>query len=237
MMNIFSPPSFSLTGPALGPTPGEAVKSCVILLHGLGSNGANLLDLGHVWKTRFPETAFFAPNAPFPYEMGPSFDDGYQWFKFDSQHPSYLAQGIQKALPYLARYLDEILETFSLPPQKVVLSGFSQGAMMALAFGLQYRHDIGGILAYSGGIFGPLSPSPLYPPLCLVHGEEDVVVPPRIFLESKRFLKDHKVPFQSHLLKNLSHTIDERGIDIGTTFLKKCFNGELSCPKQQKIKK
>ncbi|OYZ38648.1 MAG: hypothetical protein B7Y25_00015 [Alphaproteobacteria bacterium 16-39-46] len=226
MMTPFFHPSFSLAGPSLGPAAGHDLKTCVILLHGLGSNGENLMDLGRCWHTHLPETAFFAPNAPFPYEMGPSFEEGYQWFKFDSQHPSYIDQGIQKALPYLSRYVDEILDAFSLSPQKIVLAGFSQGAMMALAFGLQCRQEIGGILAYSGGLFGSVIPSPIYPSLCLIHGEEDVVVPPRVFLESKRFLKDQKIPFQSHLLKNLSHTIDERGIDIGLTFIKTCFEGE-----------
>ena len=108
---------------------------------------------------------------------------------------------------------------------------------MALAFGLQFRQDIGGILAYSGGLFGSIVPSPVYPSLCLIHGEDDVVVPPRLFLESKRFLKDEGIHFKSHLLKNLSHTIDERGIDIGLTFLKTCLEGENTCLKKQKTKK
>lgn len=222
MMINFSTLSFSLTGPSLSPNSDYTVKSCIILLHGLGSNGENLLDLAHLWKPYFPETAFFAPNAPFLYEMGPLFGQGYQWFKFDSQHPSYITQGLQKAIPYLSRYVTEILEIFHLSPQKIVLCGFSQGAMMALAFGLQYQQDIGGILSYSGGIFGSLPRTTLYPPLCLIHGEDDTVVPPYVFFESERLLKDHKIPFQSHLLKNLAHTIDGRGIDIGQTFLNAC---------------
>jgi len=228
MISSFSSSSFSLKGQFLGTKTGHNPKTCVILLHGLGSNGANLLDLGRHWSPYFPETAFLSPNAPFLYEGGSSFEEEYQWFRFDSQHPSYLDQGIQKAFPYLSHYVNDVLKAFNIAPQQIVLTGFSQGAMMALAFGLQCRQDIGGILAYSGGFFGSHHQliGPPYPPLCLIHGEEDVVVPPRIFLESKNFLKDHGIPFQSHLLKNLSHTIDERGLDLGRTFLKNCFEGE-----------
>lgn len=214
--------SLSLPDPSFLSSPGTP-KKCIILLHGLGSNGKNFLELGHLWKNHLPSTLFLAPNAPFSWEGNEfSATKGYQWFGFDTHSSSYIEKGIQKALPFLSTYVDNILKAFNFVPRDIVFVGFSQGAMMSLAFGLQCRPDIGGVLAYSGGIFGSFTPPKVAPPLCIIHGQEDTVVPPSLFFETTNFLKQHHLPFESHLLPSLSHTISERGIELGAEFLKSC---------------
>lgn len=212
---------FSLQGTYLLPPAGVPIKKCVILLHGLGANGENLIDLAHIWAPHLAGTAFLSPNAPFPYDA-PGFSSftGFQWFNFESQDPKSLEKGIQIASPYLSTYIDEIIEAFSLDPQHLALVGFSQGAMMAMAVGLWKRPAIGGIVSYSGAIFThnpiPLSKSP---PLCLIHGNQDTIVPPQQFSKAVSFLENNHVFFESHLLDGLSHGIDDRAAKIGEDFL------------------
>ncbi len=228
-MNKFSH-NFSLNGTYLLPPPNTPIQKCIILLHGLGANGENLIDLAHLWAPHMQGTAFFSPNAPFPYEMsGFSSPGGFQWFNFESQDPISLENGIQIALPYLSTYIDEILEAFSLTPQDIALVGFSQGAMMAMAVGLRQRPSLGGIVSYSGAIFTD-DPLPLTPPapICLIHGAQDLIVPPEAFFKAVSYLEKNNAPFESHLLNDLSHDIDDRGSKIGEDFLiKTLINGDI----------
>lgn len=215
--------TFSLNGAYLLPSPGIPIKKCVIFLHGLGANGENLIDLAHLWAPHLQNTAFLSPNAPFPYETSDFLSStGFQWFDLKSQDPKLLENGIQIAFPYLSTYIDEIIEFFSLSSQDLALVGFSQGAMMALAMGLWRRPSLGGIVSYSGGIFSykPLPPTKP-PPLCLVHGTQDMVVLPETFFKSISFLEKNDIPTESHLLDGLSHTIDDRAAKIGENFLRK----------------
>src|SRR5688572_13453454 len=119
----------SLTGPMIQPN--GAVHSAVILLHGLGANGANLLDIGKMMARNFPNTVFISPNAPFEFDMMPGMD-GYQWFPLTNWSPKSMLDGANKAAPILNEFIDEVLTKYNLPAEKLALIGFSQGTMMAL---------------------------------------------------------------------------------------------------------
>jgi phospholipase/carboxylesterase len=56
----------TLDGPSAPPASGGAPKSLVILLHGYGSNGEDLIDLAPYWQAALPDTLFLAPDAPQP---------------------------------------------------------------------------------------------------------------------------------------------------------------------------
>jgi len=201
-------------------------KYLVIFLHGYGSNGHNLLDLSHEFERAMPEAHFISPNAPQAWEGG--FPDAFQWFSLANVgiggNPKQLASDIEKANNILGNFIEKQLQRFKLSPENLFLIGFSQGAMMSMYHGLVMPKKIAGIISYSGKliipqIFGGQINSK--PNICLVHGEQDSVVPFVNFLEAKKILDEHEIPFESHAVKNLDHTIDIHGIKAGIGFAKK----------------
>lgn len=217
-----------LSGPYHLPSPSLSIKTCVILLHGRGSNGENMMDLATSWLPHFPTTAFFCPNAPFPYaDQGINFPESYQWAPFEWQpfeawDFSIIEENLQKALPFLQKFIYQVHTYTKVPFEKIILGGFSQGSMMAFIYGLYERPVVGGVLGYSGAIFGsrPLPPGP-YPHLTLIQGSEDQVVPLAAHKKACTFLNQHHIPYEEFVLPHLEHSIDLNGVKIGYTFLKK----------------
>ena len=227
-MTLFSSlSSFCLKGPFLGPSDGSEIKKCVILLHGWGANGANLIELGKAWGPLLPGTLFFAPNAPTSLSHdGISATDSYQWFPFDPNDLSSLSLNIRNALPILRSLIQEIQKAFSLKISDIALVGFSQGAVLALDLALNDGLPLAGIVGYSGGIFGTFSAPFSSPPLCLIHGDQDFVIPPEALQKAVQFLTHNTISHEAHLLKGLEHTISHDGIEIGGKFLKTCLYGD-----------
>ncbi len=197
-------------------------RSAVLLLHGLGADGADLISLGGALRRVLPKTAFFAPDAPQPCDMAPF---GFQWFSLRDRSMASVVQGLAGARPGLDAMIDKILSELSLPPEKFVLGGFSQGAMLALYAGLQREKPLAGILAFSGGLFGfgPAADKAARiaskPPVQLVHGLQDEVVPVDATRAAHETLKAAGVPAQCALLDGLGHGIDDRGLDLAAKFL------------------
>lgn len=223
MMTTFS-------GPSLPPASGGKPNSLVVLIHGYGSNGEDLLALGKawakVWASEFPHTLFIAPNGPAPRE-GSSF--GNQWFSLMGWVPPQestkdqtlqMLKEMQAITPSFNRYLDELLKTYDLPPEKLALVGFSQGAMFALHVAL-HRPLCAGVVAYSGSFLNdPMDVIVARPPILLVHGTADQLLPPSFSQKAEERLKSLHVPVTLSLLSGLDHGIDERGFKIGGIFLK-----------------
>ncbi len=127
-----------------GPADGKA-QQLVVLLHGLGANGADLIDLAPYWARALPHAAFLAPHAPTPYaEAG----FGRQWFSFADRSAAVQADEVERARLVLDVVLDA--ELARLGVRDYALMGFSQGAMMALHTGLRRSGPPRAILAYSG---------------------------------------------------------------------------------------
>ena len=122
-----------LDGPRLEPR-GTAPTSLVVLLHGYGANGDDLIALGDGWRRWLPEAVFVAPNAP---EAIPGMHGGLQWFPLTLRDPSEYWRGVVAAQPAVDRFLDAELARYRLPADRLVLVGFSQGTMMALHVGLR----------------------------------------------------------------------------------------------------
>lgn len=166
-----------LTGPSLAPLSGDAPKQVVVLLHGYGSNGADLISLAPMWRQQLPDALFVAPNAP---ERCPGAPGGYQWWALHDLSRPALAAGARHAAPVLDAWLDGLLAEHGLDESKMVLAGFSQGTMMALHIGVRRARTLAGILGYSGMIAGPsLDPAEVRskPPVLLIHGDADGIVP------------------------------------------------------------
>jgi len=205
----------------LQPASGKKPESLVILLHGYGSNGEDLIGLAPYWKQDLPNTIFLSPDAPYPCEMG----FGRQWFSLQSWAPMALAAGAEKASGILNHFIDEQMEKYNLPASKVALVGFSQGTMMSLYVGPRRAEKLAGIVGYSGGLLGGEGligqPKISRPPIYLVHGEMDTVVPVATFFHAKETLRQAGFEVSGHTTPGMAHTIDEQGIHEGGAFLRK----------------
>jgi phospholipase/carboxylesterase len=205
------------------PPRGGPVRQLVVLLHGLGAGGADLIDLAPVLARSLPDALFVAPDAPFPCDLAPF---GRQWFSLQSRLPADMAAGVRQAGPVLAAYLAEQLERASLGPDALALLGFSQGAMMALHVGLRLVPPPAAIVAISGRLVEVTAlhdePSAT-PPVLLVHGDMDDVVPVEAMSAAEVALRDKGVPVECCLRPGLGHAIDAEGLDQAAAFLARHF--------------
>ena len=213
----------TLDGPRLAPQQGPATH-LVVLCHGYGSDGKDLIGLAQHWQALLPSVAFVSPNAPDRCAMSPS---GYQWFPLSRLDPSETLRGTQAAAPILNAFLDEELAKHGLTGDKLGLVGFSQGTMMSLYVGLRRNPRPAAILGYSGLLAGgeTLTRFDDAPPVMLVHGDADQVIPAQALFMSANALAALSVPVQWHLSRGLAHGIDPAGLALGGQFLREAFAG------------
>ena len=215
----------TLSGPEL--LPSGKVKQAVIFLHGLGSNGDDLLGLAPYLKDALPNTAFLAPNAPFPVPM---LAGGFQWFELWDRSMNQIEQGVRAAAPLVADYVEEVQERFGLDASKIALVGFSQGTMVGLHAALRLIDGLAGIVGFSGAMMTPetLAAEKLrnLPPVLLVHGLQDTVVPAFASQQAEMFIKMLGGNVRYVARPFLVHSIDDAGIKECLTFLQNAFKGE-----------
>lgn len=209
-----------LSGPSHPPRSGKRPSRLVILLHGLGADGHDLIGLAPYWAPLLPEAEFLSPNAPFPCDMAPY---GYQWFSSQDRSDEARLAGVRAAAPILDAFIDEALAERGLEGRDLMLVGFSQGTMMALFVGLRREEPVAGILGFSGRLIAPeLLETELRarPPVLLVHGTEDPLVPYSSLDEAKTALAGLGVPVDTLACPGIGHSIDENGLRRGAAFLK-----------------
>ena len=210
----------ALEGPQYGPASGGKPDSLVLLLHGVGADGFDLIDLAPVWAETLPGTLFIAPHAPFPFQDAPF---GRQWFDIMDRTPARLEAGLRHAAAILGEFTRGELAQLGLGGDRLALMGFSQGAMVALFAGLRGAVPAPAcILAYSGALLGPESfavERTARPPVLLVHGEADEVVPAMASRQAARALQAEGVPCDLLLRADLGHGLDDAGLAAGTALL------------------
>lgn len=208
-----------LDGPRLPPADGAPPRQLVVLLHGLGADGTDLVGLAPVWAEALPGAAFVAPHAPFPCDMAPY---GRQWFSVQDRAPERMEAGVRAAAPAVEAFLAEELAALGLPPSALALMGFSQGAMTALHVGLRGAVPPAAILAYSGALLAPATLGAelrARPPVLLVHGEADDVVPVWASRFAESALQEAGVPVEALFVPSLAHGIEEEGLAAGARLL------------------
>jgi phospholipase/carboxylesterase len=207
-----------LDGPRLAPKSGQA-RQLVVFLHGYGADGNDLIDLGRTFAEILPDAAFVSPHAPEPCGMSPM---GRQWFELTFRDPSERWRGVNQASPDLNAFLESELARHGLGPQQLALVGFSQGAMMALHVGLRRAVAPGAIVAYSGHLVGGehlKEQSSTRPPILLVHGDQDNVIPVDALFDAMTSLGKAEIPCQWHLSAGVGHGIDPEGLRHGGEFI------------------
>jgi phospholipase/carboxylesterase len=210
----------TLQGPSRPPHAGGKPKSLVVLLHGLGADGNDLISLAPYWAPLLPDTEFLSPHAPFPCDMAPY---GYQWFSFQERTPAAVLAGVRAAAPFLDAFLDEALAARGLDESRLALVGFSQGTMMSLQVGLRRANPLAGILGYSGRLIGAETLADELrskPPVLLMHGTADEIVPFESLALAEASLKAQGVPVTTVRRPGLGHSIDEIELAKGGEFLR-----------------
>lgn len=215
----------ALDGPRRDPLSGT-LTSAVVLLHGYGADGHDLIGLADAWRRALPDTLFLAPDAPdrLAHSLG-----GRQWFPLTLRDPTEYWRGVTAAGPQLDTYLDDVLGETGLPDGRVALVGFSQGTMMALHVGLRRGHAPAAIVGYSGRLAGPeklTSEITCMPPTLLVHGSLDDLIPIACLAEAAESLSAAGVPVTAVEIPELGHGIDPDGLDLGVRFLAQAFGVE-----------
>ena len=219
---------------------GGTAKSVVVLFHGVGSNGANLIDLAFYWRDVLPDTEFICADGPEAYDLVPEdiADEmsARQWFSLSDVYDGKLQMGgktlqimrqrAEKNLPLIQAFLAQILAARNVPASRLALVGFSQGCMMALAAGLAASPSLAGVIGYSGVLMAENAeqlPQQNRPPILLVHGENDSDVPFSALAHSEKILRAAQCDVSVMARSGLGHSIDEEGLRAGGKFLHQIF--------------
>jgi phospholipase/carboxylesterase len=217
-----------LTGPRLAPRSRRPARQLVVFLHGYGADGNDLIELGRAWQNLLPDAAFVSPHAPERCSQSPN---GRQWFPLTFQANNERWIGVNKAGPLLEQFLAAELARNSLAPNALALVGFSQGTMMALHVGLRRAVPPAAIIGYSGlfVLADGVSPEAVKseikakPPILLLHGDQDDLIPPQALFLSAQYLAALDIPTEWHMSAGVGHGIDQEGLRHGGEFLARQF--------------
>ena len=203
--------------------PNEDLKpnSLIFLLHGIGADALDLVPLAKYWSAILKKTKFYSLHAPYTYKLAPF---GRQWFDLEDRDQTRILKEIELVKPMIITFLKKKLKKYNLQYKDLILVGFSQGTMVALNLTLTMEEEVRGVLGYSGGVILTKSGKIEIiskPNICLVHGKNDEVVPKKMMETTKIILKDNNIDVDTHLIENLGHSIDQKGLEIGQNFLVK----------------
>jgi phospholipase/carboxylesterase len=199
-----------------------AATHLVVLVHGYGADGQDLIGLAQHWQSLLPTVAFAAPNAP---TRVPG-SSGYQWFPISRIDPHEMRKGVEAAAPVLDEYLDGELARLGLGPERLALAGFSQGTMLSLHLGLRRKVRPAAIVGFSGLLAEPPTEGEI-PPILLTHGDSDQVIPPQAMFMAASQLALAGAAVQWHLAPGMGHGIDPEGLLMAGQFLSLAFRGLL----------
>lgn len=205
-----------------GPASKDTPKQLVVLCHGIGADAHDLFELAAEWGPAVPDALFASVNAPEVHYSG----FGRQWWEVGDRRPEVMETGVRRAAAALNGFLDAELAQLGLPADAYALMGFSQGAMTVLFTGLRRAVAPRAILAFSGAL---LVPDALQaelcnkPPVLLVHGEADDVVPVSRSRDAERALRAAGVPVEATYIPGLGHGIDDTGLAMGRLALQRGF--------------
>jgi len=208
-----------VNGASLKPRSGAKPKQIVLLLHGYGSSGTDMISLAPHWQDALPDALFLAPHAP---QRCAILATGYQWWGLTGFAPSALASGAASAAPAIDAFIDRKLSQYGLAEENLALVGFSQGTMMALHIGLRRQRAVASVVGYSGMLTATTELAHtdfVKPPVLLVHGTADPVVPIAALHMAEKDLKHLGVQVTTHISHGVGHSVDPVGLRLGRDFI------------------
>lgn len=208
----------NLSGPIIRPKSGDP-KSILVLLHGYGSDGQDLIGLAPLFADLLPDAVIFAPNGPEQCPLNPA---GYQWFDLGTSSDLMRLEGIDDAATTIHVLLDSLFAETGLGPSDTLLAGFSQGGMLSLFAGLSRPEPLRGIISFSGGL--PIDQDnwpdiAAQPPVLLVHGDSDEVVPTMMSIATADALELRGLDVTRHIEPNCPHAIAPDGVEAARQFV------------------
>jgi phospholipase/carboxylesterase len=216
----------NLNGPDYYPQSGAKPKQIIIMLHGVGADGENLMGLAPYFSDIYKESYIIAPNGRENYDAGVGVNGsyGYQWFSLWDRSYDKLKSGIKDASEVVADFIEEVREKFQLEYKDIILIGFSQGCMTAIHTALRLGKEIKAVIGFSGGTIitdqNELDDViTAKPPICLIHGKQDDVVPVERTEITEEALKRNNIKVESKIIDGLLHSIDFEGIKFAQQFL------------------
>ncbi len=210
--------NFDLKTYTHGPISRGEPQQLVILLHGLGSDGRDLIGLAPLYAQSLPDAVFVSPDAPFPCDMAPM---GYQWFSLQDRAPEAMLGGVERVAPVVDNFIAAQMDKYNVAAEKTALVGFSQGSMMSLYVGPRFPQKLAGVLAYSGALIAPPAPENFKIPIHLVHGDYDEIVPVEACHHAQSVLSKAGYEVSGGIVPGLGHSIDENGLTSGRDFLQR----------------
>ena len=217
----------TLDGPSAGPASGGQPRQLVILCHGVGADGNDLIGLAPYFQKVLPEALFIAPDAPYPFDMAPF---GRQWFSLQDTSPESRLEGTKQAAPILNAFIDAKLAETGLQAKDLALVGFSQGTMVSLYTALRRPEPIAGVVGYSGMLLGTdtlADEITAKPPVLLCHGKMDDVVPYDSLPQAETHLRAVGVKVETVSRDGLAHGLDDGCVMAGMSFLADIFGVDV----------
>ncbi len=213
--------TFCLDSTIIGPENKLEIENAIILLHGYGGDGKDISMLSLNWKRYLPNTIFICPNGHEQCSINPS---GFQWFDLTKDDPLYILEQSARAEKKLNLFIDEVKKEFNLENNKICLSGFSQGCMMAINLGLTAQQEYNCIIGFSGKIINQedlKSRKQVSTNTLLIHGDQDQVVSANFLLEAKDFFIRNGIEIETHLIKGCDHHIPIEASSIALSYILK----------------
>lgn len=210
-----------LSGPRKEAKSGKA-DSLVIFLHGYGADANDLIGLGDPLAEHLPNTLFLAPNAPQVCTNNPM---GFQWFPIpwlDGSTEAQSRDGQIEAERLLNEWLDHVAVSEGIAANRTILVGFSQGTMMALHVAPRRAEAYAGIVGFSGRLVEPerlAAEVKSKPPVMLIHGDADDMVPPQSMPEAANALVTEGFEVYTHVSPGTGHGIAQDGLSMALQFI------------------
>jgi phospholipase/carboxylesterase len=212
----------TLSGPMLPPKSGHPAKQLMVLLHGYGADGRDLIGLGGEWRDDYADMLFVSPNAP--WQCGRN-AGGFEWFALsDRPMEDFRREGADMARPVIVNFLIDVWAQTGLTARDTVLCGFSQGAMMALHVALSLDQPVRGVLAFSGALIPPEG-TWAKPAVALMHGDRDGLVPVELSIQAAATLSEAGLDAHLHISQGTAHGIAPDSLSFASQFLQRQMSG------------
>jgi len=195
----------------------KPIQKLVVMLHGLGSDGHDLISLVPYVQNSMQYCHFFSPHGIEEYDMAPF---GYQWFSVMDRNESVITRLVEKNVPLIKNIIAQKQQELAVTNSDTILLGFSQGAMISVYLTLTSDEPYAAAISFSGKLIKPQQLINKLTPICLIHGKEDDVLPYSETQALEGYLRENNIKHQTLLVDNLAHSIDGKGMEFAINFFK-----------------